>query len=111
MKKLVTLLAVLLPVAAAFAQEKDPQLEAEYAQRIFRAGVNMDPYEYIPGPQTPAPKGYKPFYISHYGRHGSRSNWAGTEYANIQRKYREAHEAGVLTPKGEAVREQIDLLI
>ncbi len=111
MKKLVTLLAVLLPVAAAFAQEKDPQLEAEYAQRIFRAGVNMDPYEYIPGPQTPAPKGYKPFYISHYGRHGSRSNWAGSEYSNIQRKYREAHNAGVLTPEGEAVREQIDLLI
>ena len=23
-------------------------------------------------PQTKAPKGYKPFYISHYGRHGSR---------------------------------------
>lgn len=22
--------------------------------------------------QTPAPAGYKPFYISHYGRHGSR---------------------------------------
>ena len=21
---------------------------------------------------TPVPKGYKPFYISHYGRHGSR---------------------------------------
>ena len=21
---------------------------------------------------TPAPKGYKPFYVSHYGRHGSR---------------------------------------
>ena len=23
-------------------------------------------------PQTRAPKGYKPFYVSHYGRHGSR---------------------------------------
>ena len=21
---------------------------------------------------TPAPKGYEPFYVSHYGRHGSR---------------------------------------
>ncbi len=24
---------------------------------------------------TPAPKGYKPFYVSHYGRHGSRYHW------------------------------------
>lgn len=111
MRKLIAILALTLPFAAVYAQEKDTQLEADYARRIFRAGVNMDPYEYIPGPQTPAPKGYKPFYISHYGRHGSRSNWAGTEYANIQRKYREAHEAGVLTPKGEEVREQIDLLV
>lgn len=23
-------------------------------------------------PETPSPKGYKPFYISHFGRHGSR---------------------------------------
>ena len=29
-------------------------------------------YEYIEGSYTPAPKGYKPFYISHYGRHGAR---------------------------------------
>ena len=40
MRKLMTIIAVLLPVAAAIAQEKDPQLEADYAQRIFRAGVN-----------------------------------------------------------------------
>lgn len=25
-----------------------------------------------PGVQTKAPKGYEPFYISHFGRHGSR---------------------------------------
>lgn len=24
---------------------------------------------------TPAPKGYKPFYVSHYGRHGSRYHY------------------------------------
>ena len=29
-------------------------------------------YVYKPLAETAAPKGYKPFYISHYGRHGSR---------------------------------------
>lgn len=31
-------------------------------------------------PQTKAPKGYKPFYISHYGRHGSRYLIADRDY-------------------------------
>lgn len=37
-----------------------------------RAGGVYHYYEYAPSALTKAPKGYKPFYISHYGRHGSR---------------------------------------
>lgn len=105
MKKLFLLIAVALPLMAA-AQEKDPALVAEYQENIFRTAVNMDPYEYIPGAKTAAPKGYKPFYISHYGRHGARSNWAGG-YADVMERYDKAHEAGILTAEGEAAREQI----
>ena len=105
MKKLFLLIAVMLPLMAA-AQEKDPELVAEYQENIFRTAVNMDPYEYLPGPRTAAPKGYKPFYISHYGRHGARSNWGGA-YAGIMKLYDKAHDAGILTAQGEAAREQI----
>lgn len=42
-------------------------------------GVNAHPYTYTPEQDTPAPKGYKAFYISHYGRHGSRSD-LGSKY-------------------------------
>ena len=28
-----------------------------------------------------SPKGYKPFYISHYGRHGSRYCWSAKTYS------------------------------
>ena len=110
MKRLLTVVLIPLSMLMAAAQEKDPRLEAEYAERICRVGVNMSPYEYLPGPHTPAPKGYKPFYISHYGRHGSRSNW-GSKYDRIQKKYHDAFDAGVLTPLGVEVMEQIDLLI
>ena len=106
MKKLILLIAVMLPLAAA-AQEKDPALAADYRENVFRTAVNMDPYEYIPGPRTAAPKGYKPFYISHYGRHGARSNWEGSMYADILGKYEKAHQVGILTAAGEAAREQI----
>ena len=35
--------------------------------------------EQIPDHARP-PKGYKPFYISHYGRHGARNNGSDSEY-------------------------------
>lgn len=41
-----------------------------------RAGGVYHYYEYSPSTFTKAPKGYKPFYISHYGRHGSRYHTA-----------------------------------
>ena len=49
----------------------------EDAVRLFtenpdRAANNMHSYEFNPIVDTKAPKGFKPFYISHYGRHGSR---------------------------------------
>ena len=77
MKRFLLALTVLLLTVGSYAQSSDidPTLMDELKENIFRVGVNMDPYEYIPGPRTAVPKGYKPFYISHYGRHGSRSNW------------------------------------
>ena len=51
--------------------------------RVFASqrpwGVNAHPYTYTSEKDTPAPKGYKAFYISHYGRHGSRSD-LGSQY-------------------------------
>ena len=40
----------------------------------YLAGSNYLDYDrQLPTKQlTPAPKGYKPFYLSHYGRHGSK---------------------------------------
>ena len=101
MKRFVAFFLFLTLGLSAYAQDMPlrakeiPQKEAllqDFHERLYRVGMNMDPYEYLPGPQTPAPKGYKPFYISHYGRHGSRSNWAGKMYADIQAKYQRAAE-------------------
>lgn len=43
-------------------------------------GVNAHPYTYASEKDTPPPKGYKAFYISHYGRHGSRSDLGSLYY-------------------------------
>ena len=49
---------------------------------------------------TPAPKGMKPFYLSHYGRHGSRYLTKKEEYNYVPRILKEAEKLGKLTKLG-----------
>lgn len=51
-------------------------------------------------PQTAAPKGYKPFYISHFGRHGSRYLVNDNDYKSILDLFEEANSKQALTPLG-----------
>ena len=60
------------------------------------------PYSFVNRPLTKAPKGYKPFYISHYGRHGSRYYWNAMLYQELANLLTKAHERGQLTAAGEA---------
>ena len=59
---------------------------------------------------TPAPEGYEPFYISHYGRHGSRYQPNDSRYLNTLQRLQDGHARGVLTPYGEQLLPQIQLL-
>lgn len=59
------------------------------------------PYRYDAAPQTPAPKAYEPFYISHYGRHGSRYAWNDDTYRVIRKVLEAAKNTGSLTDTGE----------
>ena len=64
------------------------------------------PYEYTTSRLTKAPSGYKPFYISHYGRHGSRYYWNAMLYQELANLLTKAHERRQLTPAGEAFFEK-----
>ena len=50
---------------------------------------------------TAAPAGYEPFYIDHYGRHGSRWLTNGKVYSYPVKALREIKEAGMLNQLGE----------
>lgn len=56
-----------------------------------------------PPAQTPAPDGYKPFHMEHYGRHGARWIVLDFEYTQPAQIMQEAHDKGKLTPLGEEV--------
>lgn len=69
------------------------------------------PYHPLDSVQTPAPKGYRPFYISHYGRHGSRYH-TSEKYIDVTVKaLRKAAEAGLLTEDGKEAWRQAELLL
>ncbi|MCQ2077438.1 MAG: histidine-type phosphatase [Bacteroidaceae bacterium] len=59
---------------------------------------------------TPAPHGYKPFYISHYGRHGSRYLLNDMDYSRILNMFRKASEANALNELGMDVLKRLELV-
>ncbi|MBQ9137507.1 MAG: hypothetical protein IJX65_02590 [Alistipes sp.] len=56
--------------------------------------------------QSPAPRGYKAFYISHYGRHGSRFIQTNEQFDTVVAQLSDAASKGALTPLGESVYAQ-----
>lgn len=58
---------------------------------------------------TRAPKGYEPFYMSHYGRHGSRWLISTDSYERVLRPLRKARSEGKLTREGQEALRQIEL--
>ncbi len=91
----IALVALLLPIAA-FAQTAKEEIFAD----LNKAGGVYYAYPVNTVEQTETPKGYEPFYISHYGRHGSRYLIADNDYLWVLQLMRDAKEACALTPLG-----------
>lgn len=89
-------------VGASVAQTVKDEIAADPR----KAGGVYYAYNYEAQDYTPAPKGYKPFYISHYGRHGSRWLLHRHTYEELKQTLDKAAEAGALTPYGLEVRQR-----
>ncbi|MBQ6014981.1 MAG: histidine-type phosphatase [Bacteroidales bacterium] len=98
--------------AQDFSKYPNPEFAKMISEKPWIANLNACPYEMAvqPGPQTKAPHGYKPFYISHYGRHGSRSGWDQDKYKNIISTLGAAKEAGILTASGDSLLNEVTLV-
>lgn len=107
MRKFFIQLAMLSIALSIDAQDVRKEILSNYC-------LSASNYLAYPGPSqnklTPAPKGYKPFYISHYGRHGSRYLIGDNEYDKPLQILSEADKNGKLTPLGKDVLERVRLL-
>lgn len=56
---------------------------------------------------TPAPEGYEPFYISHYGRHGARYMTSDKAFKRLRTQLDSARKIGILTDYGKDVRKRV----
>ena len=99
-------------MAALFVET---QVMAQTPQEDFKRDVTLSACNYVAyrGPQkalTPAPKGYKPFYLSHYGRHGSRYMIGKAAYDVPYYTLLKAQQEGKLTSKGEETLKKVALI-
>ena len=87
------------------------QTDPDYlAAHPHATAAHFMPYpDSVPGP-APAPEGFRPFYMSHYGRHGSRYHVSSSVYRKALRVLKKSHEQQLLTPLGESLYDRVERL-
>ena len=109
MKRLSLLITALLLVLAAQAQN--------IAREAFKQDLRRSANNYYAYPDrnlpvlTPAPEGYVPFFINHYGRHGSRWLIAPTDYTFPVEQLTKGERNGKLTKRGKEVLDVCRLML
>jgi hemoglobin-like flavoprotein len=107
MKNLTAHLCLVILLFTSFLQAQTTKEEFQ-SNRLFAGGLYC-PYLYDHPVSTPAPDGYVPFYISHYGRHGSRWVLSSSVHVVPKNVLGDADKAGVLTELGKNLYERITI--
>ena len=109
MRTLILLTMFLLPFIGK-GQGRGSSAREEIRQNRYLCGSNYLDYDNAYGHDalTPAPKGYEPFYMSHYGRHGSRWLLSDWDYTSAIDPLRKGREQGKLTAIGLETLHQLE---
>ena len=100
---LIMLVGLTLTMQAQTARE-------EIAKNPYLSGSNYLDYDrQLPSKKlTPTPKGYEPYYMSHYGRHGSRWLISKHDYTDVIDALTKASKQGKLTAQGLDVLQKME---
>ncbi|MBO7246986.1 MAG: histidine-type phosphatase, partial [Bacteroidaceae bacterium] len=104
MKKLILVIAI--ATSACYIKAEIISKDAINADNLYKFGGSMTEYLDPQVEYSKAPKGFKPFYMSHYGRHGSRYLLSTSQYADPYNTLKEAYDKGVLTEFGKSVMDR-----
>ena len=102
-----------LTLTAAIFNPFSPSAQTTFEEVAFSPDQSAGLYYRYPvteSANTKAPKGFKPFYISHYGRHGSRYLIDPAQYTKPYEILAKADSAGVLTDLGKDVMKRIAII-
>jgi hypothetical protein len=106
MRKIITMALFVAFTLSAWAQQSKKEIFAD-------PRVSASNYLAYPGPKgtlTPTPKGYEPFYLSHYGRHGSRYLIGTRDYDRPYSTLMHADSLGKLTALGKETLRKVALI-
>lgn len=103
MKRTSKILILLLLCLSQLMSAQVDEIRTTVLANVQRCGGSSAPYEYVRQNYTPAPRGYRPFYISHFGRHGSRYHTSPDMFRAMDSLFRTAEEKGILTEYGKDI--------
>lgn len=106
MKKTILLFSMLLAVVASGAQSFKEAIKANPHVAASNLYAYPEPTEAL----TPTPVGYTPYYLSHYGRHGSRYLIDPKQYSRPIEYLHRADSLGFLSDSGQAVLRTVKLM-
>ncbi len=102
MKSIIKIALAAATLVAIPAVGSTAQTQFEHMSGLYMAYPTPTEYN-APKP----PKGYKPFYISHYGRHGSRWMLSDSGYEAVAKVFADSTN---LTELGQDVRKRVNLI-
>ena len=109
---IVTLLTVHFSLLTSLSSWAQPKVKDLIRQAPSYASCNYYIYpDSITTPLTPSPEGKKPFYISHYGRHGSRYISSRSGYDIPYVMMQQADSLNELTEEGQKVLHEMNIIM
>ncbi|MDD2961585.1 MAG: histidine-type phosphatase [Muribaculaceae bacterium] len=105
-KKLLLLLSLTFVVAVNAQTSKE-----EVFETIEKAGGVYYAYPNVEKQNSTTPKGYEAFYVSHFGRHGSRYLISDNDYEWVIKLMRDAESKNALSELGKDVLARLEKVI
>lgn len=107
--KTLILPALLFTLTVRAENIPDRKLMTAFRENPYRSAAGHAPYE-APAEDivySTAPEGYKAFYISHFGRHGSRTQSSESVYSKVCTALDKMLQDDLLTPHGDSLRKEL----